>query len=70
MSKLIASGTLLRMLRSGFCGTRRVSVREGRATKIELLTSPAEGGSALPQLTLSDRGALLSWIERTATSPR
>ena len=32
--------------------------------KIEPLTSPAPAGSAQPQLTVSDRGALLSWIER------
>ena len=33
--------------------------------KIDPVASPAASGSAQPQLTLSDRGALLSWIERT-----
>ncbi len=32
---------------------------------IEPLASPAAAGSAQPQLTVSDRGALLSWIERS-----
>ena len=32
---------------------------------IQQLPSPAAPGSAQPQLTVSDRGALLSWIERT-----
>lgn len=32
------------------------------------LPSPAGAGSAQPQLTTSDRGVLLSWIEKTGTS--
>ncbi|MGH9174897.1 MAG: sialidase family protein, partial [Vicinamibacterales bacterium] len=32
--------------------------------KIEAVPSPAAPGSGQPQLTVSDRGALLSWIER------
>ena len=32
--------------------------------KVEPLPSPAQGESAQPQLTVSNRGALLSWIER------
>ena len=35
---------------------------------IQPLPSPAAAGSAQPQLTVSDRGVLLSWIERTGTS--
>jgi hypothetical protein len=35
---------------------------------IQPLTSPAAAGSAQPQLTVSDKGVLLSWIERTGTS--
>jgi hypothetical protein len=31
------------------------------------IASPAATGSAQPQLTVSDRGVLLSWIERTGT---
>jgi hypothetical protein len=33
----------------------------------EPIASPAPPGSAQPQLTVSDRGVLLSWIERTGT---
>lgn len=32
---------------------------------VESIASPAAPGSAQPQLTVSDRGVLLSWIERT-----
>jgi hypothetical protein len=34
------------------------------ASSITILQSPAGGGSAQPQLTVSPRGVLLSWIER------
>ena len=33
---------------------------------VETLTSPAAAGSAQPQLSVSSRGVLLSWIETTA----
>lgn len=35
---------------------------------IESLASPAGAGSGQPQLTVSDRGVLLSWIERTGNA--
>ena len=35
---------------------------------VEPLLSPAAPGSAQPQLTVSSRGVLLSWIERTGTN--
>jgi hypothetical protein len=35
--------------------------------KVEPVPSPAQGESAQPQLTVSKRGALLSWIERKGT---
>ncbi|HXG90491.1 MAG TPA: hypothetical protein VNJ02_19355 [Vicinamibacterales bacterium] len=35
---------------------------------ISPLASPAAAGSAQPQLTVSDRGVLLSWIERAGTT--
>ena len=34
---------------------------------VKPLASPAAAGSAQPQLTVSDRGVLLSWIERAGT---
>lgn len=37
------------------------------ALRIEPIPSPAPAGSAQPQLTVSDRGVLLSWIERVGT---
>lgn len=41
----------------------RAAAQDGLS--IEPLLNPAAVGSAQPQLTLSDRGVLLSWIERT-----
>jgi hypothetical protein len=35
---------------------------------IEPLTNPAAAGSAQPQLTVSERGVLLSWIERSGAT--
>jgi hypothetical protein len=35
------------------------------ATSVQQIPSPAAPGSAQPQLTVSERGVLLSWIERT-----
>ena len=37
------------------------------ALTIQAIASPAPAGSAQPQLTVSDRGVLLSWIERSGT---
>ena len=34
---------------------------------IQAVPSPASPGSAEPQLTVSEKGVLLSWIERTGT---
>ena len=34
---------------------------------VQVVPSPAAPGSAEPQLTVSDKGVLLSWIERTGT---
>ena len=42
-----------------------LGARQGWAPKLEVITSPAAPGSAQPQLTISDRGPLLSWIERS-----
>ena len=36
------------------------------ALRVETLASPAAAGSAQPQLSVSSRGVLLSWIETTA----
>ena len=40
----------------------------GWTLKIEPLSSPAVADSGQPQLTMSDRGVLLSWIERSGQS--
>src|SRR5687767_4179453 len=37
------------------------------AVSIEPIDSPAPPGSGQPQLSVSDRGVLLSWIERSGT---
>lgn len=46
-------------------GFRESLLRQDWALRIEPLTSPAAAGSAQPQLTVSSRGALLSWVERS-----
>ena len=33
--------------------------------RVEMLATPAAAGSAQPQLSVSSRGALLSWVEKT-----
>jgi hypothetical protein len=40
----------------------------GWAVSIEPIDSPAPPGSGQPQLSVSDRGVLLSWIERSGTT--
>jgi hypothetical protein len=42
------------------------SAPQGQAPKIEPLASPVTAAGEAPQLTVSDRGVLLSWIERSA----
>ena len=44
----------------------RATAQDGLA--IQALANPAAPGSAQPQLTVSDRGVLLSWIERAGAS--
>jgi hypothetical protein len=48
-------------------GVGQLISRAAQETALEIrpLTSPAGQGSAQPQLTVSDRGVLLSWIERS-----
>ncbi len=55
VSLVVTIGTLVPALRA----------RQGWAPKLDLVATPAGPGSAQPQLTVSDRGVLLSWIERT-----
>lgn len=45
----------------------RSPVAQEWSIKTETMPSPAPAGSAQPQLTVSDRGVLLSWVERAGT---
>jgi hypothetical protein len=47
----------------GLASLSRVMAQDGLS--VQTVANPAAPGSAQPQLTVSDRGVLLSWIERT-----
>lgn len=48
-------------------GLSRPEAAQTGAPRLETLASPAATPSEIPQLTASDRGVLLSWIERNGT---
>ena len=62
---LVALGTALA---TAFVVARlTIPAAQEASLTIQPMQSPAAAGSAQPQLTVSERGVLLSWIERTGT---
>ncbi len=61
-SVLVSSAVLLFLTATGFTASRR---SQEWALRVDPLTSPAAPGSAQPQLTVSNQGVLLSWVERS-----
>lgn len=51
----------------GLCGAATASTQGGVVLRTQPLPSPASAPAGQPQLSVSTRGVLLSWIERTAT---
>ncbi|MDP2322276.1 MAG: sialidase family protein [Acidobacteriota bacterium] len=61
----IIFGVIAGILAAAASPSSTAGAAQGAAITPQAITSPASGTSAQPQLTVSSRGVLLSWIERT-----
>lgn len=61
----VALCLLLAVTTAGAAACRRAVPPEEWSVPIEPIASPASGASSEPQLTVSSRGVLLSWVEQT-----
>lgn len=69
MTKALSAGVLLLAILTGLASSARDAgvMAQTAVLSPEPIASPAAVGSAQPQLTVSGRGVLLSWIERAGT---
>jgi hypothetical protein len=64
MTRLLVPGLLVFVMSLGAAGVTSRAPTDAWDLQVQPLSSPAAAQSGQPQLTVSSRGALLSWIER------